>query len=211
MKRLSLVLAVASLAVVGCDTKETRSGSITLSGGSNIPLNDRSGAHAELVAGPAQLTFQKGSKDSTIAILVRQPNRADVNVEAPITGDYRTGNFTLRGSDIGQPVDLVSARRYTVTGPNQRYTNWEDRGFERCMVEYSWDPCDEDWTVAFHAAAGDVGAFAARTPTRCNERSNTYACRPTHREPHIPDFPRDRHPRRLDKVLSVDPGTLKFD
>ena len=169
--------------------------------------------HAELVAGPAEFTFDKGSKDRTVAVLVRQPSRADVVIEAPVPADYRTGNFTLRGADIGQPVDLVSVRRYTVTGPSQRTSYWEERGFDRCMVDYSWNPCDEDWTISFLAASGELGVFAARTAARCNERRDTYACHPIPgRQPHIPDYPRHRpHPRSLDKVLSVDPGTLKFD
>lgn len=208
MKRLPLILAAVCLAAAGCDTKETRSGSITMTGAANIPLNDRSGAHAELVGGPAEFTVQKGSKDGTVAVRVVQPNRAEINIEAPLNGDYRTGNFSLRGADIGQPVDIASARRYTITGPSQRYSNWVDHGFETCLVEYSWDPCDEDWTISFRAAAGDLGAFSARSAAQCNERSYEYACRPNHREPRIPDYPR---PRGIEKVLSLDPGTVKFD
>lgn len=210
MKSLTLVLVAACLAVVGCDNKETRAGSITLSGAAGIPLVDKSGTRAELAAGSAEITFQKGSKDGTIAIRVRQPGRPEVNIEAPVSGDPRSGDFTLRGSEIGQPVDLVSARRFTVTGGTQRWTNWEDRGFERCLVETTFDPCDEDWTVSFRAAAGELGAFAARTATRCNERRSEAFCQPNGREPRIPDFPRGgRH--ALDKVLSTDPSTLKFD
>jgi hypothetical protein len=212
MKRLSLVLAVACLAAVGCDNKETRSGSITLTGTAGIPLNDKTGSHAELVAGTAELTFQKGSKDGTLAIGVRQSGRPDVNIEAPITGDFRTGNFTLRGSEIGQPVDLVSARSYVVTGPNQRWSNWEERGYERCMVETSFDPCDENWAVSFRTAAGELGAFTSRTMSRCNERRYESFCQPIPgREPRIPDFPRGPRPRSMDKVLSLDPSTVKFD
>lgn len=212
MKRLALVLAAAAcVAAVGCDNKETRSGSITLTGSSNIPLNDKSGAHAELVAGQAEITFQKGSKDHTIAILVKQPGRPDVNIEAPVNGDPRSGDFTLRGSEIGQPVDLVSARRFTITGPNQRWSHWEDQGFERCMIDDSFDPCDEDWTVAFRAAAGDLGAFAAHTAARCNERHTQAFCHPIPgREPRIPDFPRGPH-GRLENMLSTDPSSVKFD
>jgi len=210
MKSLSLVIAVACLAVVGCDNKETRSGSITLSGAAGIPLVDKSGSHAELVAGSADITFQKGSKNGTIAIGVRQPGRPDVNIEAPISGNPTSGDFTLRGSDSGQPVDMVSARRFTVTGGTQRWTSWEDQGFERCLIETSFDPCDEDWTVSFRAAAGEVGAFAAHTATRCNERRTQSFCQPNGREPRIPDFPRGgRH--ALDKVLSTDPSSVKFD
>lgn len=209
MKKLSLALAVACLAAVGCDNKETRTGSITLTGSANIPLNDKSGVHAELIAGPAEISFQKGSKDKTIAIGVKQPNRPDVNIEAAISGDYRSGNFTLRGSDIGQPVDLVSSRSFVVTGPTQRWTSWEDRGFERCLVETTYEPCDENWTVAFRGAAGDLGSFSSRAGARCNERIYESFCQPIPgREPRIPDYPRGPHRTSID---GVDPSSIKFD
>ena len=210
MKKVSIVLAaVACLAAAGCDNKETRSGSIVLTGAANIPLNDKSGAHAELVAGPAQITFQQGSKKGTIAIGVKQTGRPDVNIEAPVSGDPRNGDFTLRGADIGQPVDLVSSRKLTITGPNQSWSRWEDQGFERCLIVDSYDPCDEDWTVAFRASSGDLGTFAAHTATRCNERSAQSFCQPVPgREPRIPDFPRGPHGRG---VLYDDPSSVKFD
>lgn len=209
MKRLSLALAVACLAVAACDNKETRTGTITLTGTSGIQLVDKSGAHAELVAGPTEITFQKGSKNGTIAIGVKQSGRPDVNIEAPITGDPSGGNFTLRGSDIGQPVDMVSVRRYAVTGPRESWNNWEDQGMERCMIEDSFDPCNEDWTVSFNAAAGEVGSFAALTATRCNERRTQTFCEPIPgSQPRIP-YP--RAPRRLSNVLSQDPSQVKFD
>lgn len=212
MRRLTFVIAAACLAAVGCDVKQTRTGAITLTGASNIPLIDKSGAHAELVAGSAELTIQKGSKDGTIAVTVKQINRPDVNIEAPVLGDIRSGNFTLRASETGQPVDLVSARSYAINGPNQRWNTWEDQGFERCMIEYSFDPCDENWTVTFHAAAGDLGAFASRTASRCNERRQQYFCQPIPgREPRIPDYPRGGHGGRFERVLSTDPSSVKFD
>jgi hypothetical protein len=208
MKKLSFALIVACLAVAAC--KETRNGSITLSGTAGIPLVDKSGAHAELVAGSAEITFQKGSKNGTIAIGVKQSGRPDVNIEAPFTGNPSNGDFTLKGSDIGQPVDMVSARSYAITGPNERWSNWEDQGFERCLIESSFDPCDENWTVSFRAAAGEVGAFAAHTATRCNERRYQTFCQPIPgRDPRIPDYPRG--PNRLSGVLSQDPSSVKFD
>lgn len=208
MKRISVLIAVACLAVVGCDTKETRSGSITLTGTAGIPLNDKSGSHAELVAGAATVTVQKGSKDGTIAIGVTQPGRPAVNLEAPVTGDYRTGDFTLRGAAVGQPVDLVSTRVYKITGETQRWSNWEDQGFERCLIETSYDPCDEAWTVSFRAATGELGSFAAVTASRCNEQRNQTFCQPSPNQPRVPDFPRGPH--RLN-ILSTDPSTVKFD
>lgn len=213
MKRSLILLIAAAALAAGCNDKETRNGSITLTGSGRIPLVDKSGAHAELVAGSAQITFQKGSKDRTVDIVVRQPNRPDVTVEAPLKGDPTSGDFVLRGADSGQPVDIASSRRYAVTGPTQRWSNWEDQGFDRCLVEYSYDPCDEDWTVSFAGAAGALGSFAAHTPTRCNERRDQAFCQPIPgREPRIPDIPRGPHGRGLaESVLSADPSSVKFD
>lgn len=212
MKKLPLLLAVACLAAVGCDNKETRTGSITLSGSAGIPLVDKSGAHVELAAGSAEITFQKGSKQGTIAIGVKQSGRPDVNIEAPFTGNPSNGDFTLKGSEIGQPVDMISARRYAVTGPTERWSTWEDQGMERCLVETSFDPCNEDWTVSFRAAAGEVGAFAAHTATRCNEQRTQTFCQSIpggNPQIPIPDYPRGPH--RISGVLTQDPSSVKFD
>jgi hypothetical protein len=204
----AMLIAASCLAAAGCDTKETRSGTITLTGAAGIPLNDKSGAHAELVAGAATVTVQKGSKDGTVAIGVTQPNRPAVNLEAPVTGDYRTGDFTLLGAAVGQPVDLVSSRVYKITGATERWSNWEDQGFERCLIETSYDPCDEAWTVSFRAPSGVLGSFASVTASRCNEQRNQSFCQPNPNQPRIPDLPRG--PRRLD-ILSTDPSSVKFD
>lgn len=204
--KTSLVLAVACLAVAGC--KETRKGAITLAGASNIPLVDKSGSHAELVAGPAEITIQKGDQNGTIAIGVKQDGRPDVNIVAPFKGDPSSGNFTLRGADIGQPVDMTSARGYVVTGPTVRWTDWENMGSVRCLVETSYDPCDENWTVAFSASGSALGSFAARTASQCNQQRREEFCQ---EDPRIP-MPHEPHgPRRLSETLSQDPSQVKFD
>ncbi|MDD5304948.1 MAG: hypothetical protein PHS14_17765 [Elusimicrobia bacterium] len=212
MNRRYLPLVAVLLAVAGCDFKETRSGQISLTAGTaGIPLNGKAGA-ATLVAGSAEVTFKKGSSDKSIALLVKQGGRPDVNLEATVAGDYASGNFTLKGSEIGQPVDMTSARAYAITGANQRWSNWEDQGMQTCMVETTFDPCDENWTLSFRSVAGvDLGAFASRYATRCNERRYTTWCRqnPQH-EPRIPDYPRPRSVI-LDKASAIDPANVKFD
>ena len=213
MNRRYLPLVAVLLAVAGCDFKETRSGSITLTAGTaGIPLNGKAGA-ATLAAGNAEITFKKGSSDKSIAIRVKQSGRPDVDLEAAVASDYTSGNFTLKGSEIGQPVDMTSARAYAITGANVRYTDWQDQGNQTCMVEISFDPCDENWSVGFRSVAGvELGSFASRYAMRCNERRYTSWCRPNHREPHYPDFPRGggRH-SILEKASKIDPATLKFD
>lgn len=218
MKRIPLRLIAVSavvLAASGCDFKEKRSGRIALAGAASIPLNDVGGSRAELVAGPAEVTFKKGSGDRSVAIRVRQPGRPEVNIEAPVTGDYRSGNFTLRGSEIGQPVDLVSARAYAVTGARESMTTWVEEGFQRCLVELSWDPCDEDWTVSFRSSGGaELGSFASRAAARCNERQNRISCHrsPDHHEPRVPDFPRGPRGQGIYHDLSsLEAGKVSFD
>lgn len=210
--------AFAVLVASGCDFREKRDGSIVLTGSANIPLTDRSGARAELVAGPAEVTFKKGANDRSVAIRIRQTGRPEVNFEAPVSGDYRTGNFTLRGSDIGQPVDLASVRGFAVTGAPRRETSWTDEGFQRCLVDVTYDPCDENWNVEFRTAAGSLGAFSSRYATRCNvQRGFPYSCYQDHP---LPDYPRGdpRFPRRggrgygdLDSTLSQDPNSINFN
>lgn len=190
MKKSLLPLIAVCLTVSACDLFK-RDGHVTLTGGTPIPLNDRNGSRAELVAGPAEIRVKKGDAKDTIEVRVRQPGRSEINFTAPVSGNVRSGNFTLRGSEIGQPVDLVSARSFVVTGPTQRYTTVEESGFQRCMVDVTYDPCDENWSVTFRSGAGaELGQFASRSAERCNERRGfPYAC---HRypEPRVPDYPR---------------------
>jgi len=212
MNRRYLPLVAVLLAVAGCDFKETRSGQMTLTGSTGIPLSGLNGS-AELVAGKTEITFKKGSDDNSINIRVRQPNRPEIELNAKVAGDYTTGNFTLKGSEIGQPVDMASARAYAITGPRERYTNWENQGSQRCLVEVTYDPCDENWNVAFRALSGaELGSFAARTMTRCNERSNVQFC---HQDPSRdyprPDFPRGGRHGILERASEIDPANLKFD
>lgn len=213
MNRRYLPLVAVLLAVAGCDFKETRSGQISLTAGvAGIPLNGKSGA-ATLSAGSAEITFKKGSSDKSIAIRVKQSGRPDVDLEAIVAGDYTSGNFTLKGNEIGQPVDMASARAYAITGPNQRWSNWEDQGNQTCMVETTFDPCDENWTVGFRSVTGaELGSFVSRYAMRCNERRTTSWCRhnPQH-EPRIPDFPRNPRNVIFNQASEVDASKLKFD
>jgi len=226
IKNRFLPLAAVLLAAAGCDFKETRTGQITLTGAAGIPLNGKAGA-ATLVAGRAELTFKKGSSDKSIALRVKQSGRPDVDLEAAVSGDYRSGNFTLRGSDIGQPVDLTSARAFAITGGTERYSDWEDRGDQVCLVETSFDPCDENWSLSFRSVAGvELGSFASRTATRCNVRSGVSYCRHNPRnDPRYPGYPGNypggyprgphgpRGPRHniYQGVSDLGPDNVKFD
>lgn len=196
---LPLIAVAVCLTASGCDFKLKRNGQVTLSNGTvSIPLNDRSGSRAEIVAGPAEVQVKKGDAKDTIEVRVRQPGRSEVNFSAAVSGDYRSGNFTLRGSEIGQPVDLTSARSYVVTGPTRRETTIEDTGFERCTVEILYEPCDENWTVSFRSGSGaELGAFASRSFERCNERRGArYNCWRNDPNPYPGPYPRDpRFPR----------------
>jgi len=208
--RRVIPLIAVLLAVAACDFKETRKGQITLAG-APISINGRSGP-AQLVAGAAEITFKKGSSDKSIAIKVKQSNRADVEFEAPVSKGYESGNFTLKGSEIGQPVDMASTRGWTVTGPTERYTDREDRGNQSCLVEVRYDPCDENWKVAFKDAAGaELGSFSSRKGTRCNEqRGFPYACHrdPIHDRPDFPRGPRSGFHRHINEVGFEN---IKFD
>jgi hypothetical protein len=195
---LPLIAVAVCLTATGCDFKLKRDGRVTIVSGASIPLNDRSGSRVERVPGPAEVRVKNGDADRTIEIRVRQPNRSEINFTAPVSGDYRSGNFTLRGSDIGQAVDLTSARSFTITGETRRETYVDDSGFERCIVETTYDPCREDWSVTFRSGAGaELGSFASQSFERCNERSSRHSCWRTNPNPYPgPGYPRDpRFPR----------------
>ncbi len=172
-----------------------------------IPLSGLNGS-AELVAGKTEITFKKGKADNSINIRVRQPNRPEIELNAKVSGDYTTGNFTLKGSEIGQPVDMSSARAYAITGQTVRYTSWENQGSQECLVDITFDPCDENWDVAFTANGKTLGSFSSRYALRCNENRRTQFCRrdPT-REPH---FPRGGD-RRIMQNLIDSGANVKFD
>lgn len=209
MNRRLLPLIVLVVAAA-CDFKETRSGVITLTGASSIPLNGRNGA-AQLVAGTAEITFKKGSRDGSARVIVRQNGRPDVDLEAAVPSDWTTGNFTLKGAEIGQPVDIASARSWAATGPESSYTDWEDRGFQRCRVDVYYTPCDESWTLNFSGASGPLGSFASRKGTRCNERRGMpYAC---HRDPSDrPDrFPHGGRHNIMMRANEIGAENIKFD
>lgn len=178
-----------------------------MTGSSGIPLAGRNGT-AELAAGKTEITFKKGSSDNSIAIKVRQPNRPEIELEAKVNGDYRTGNFTLKGSEIGQPVDMASSRSYAITGQTVRYTTWENMGSQECLVDISYDPCDENWTVGFSANGKELGSFSSRYAFRCNESRRQQFCRRDPiREPH---FPRGGDRLILQSLQDAD-GKVKFD
>ncbi len=180
-----------------------------MTGSTGIPLIGINGA-AELVAGKTEITFKHGSSDNTITIKVRQPSRPEIELEAKVSGDYSTGNFTLKGSEIGQPVDMASSRAFTITGPTERHTNWEYRGSQECLVETTYQPCDESWSVAFRAVDGkELGSFASRSFARCNERRYEQFCR---RDPmRDPYYPRGSDHRRIMSSLQESGSSVKFD
>lgn len=211
LRRAAPLLAVL-LAVVACDF--TRKGSITLApGSSGIPLAGKSGP-ATLVAGGAEVTIKKGSGSGTIAIKISQPSRPDAEFEAKVSKGYESGNFTLKGSEIGQPVDMASTRGYTVTGPRQGRTEWSDEGMRNCRVDVTWDPCREDWTISFKSVNGvELGVFASQQSAECNvQRGFPYACMPNRdREPRIPDFPRGPHGPRSTFYNNVSENGVSWD
>lgn len=179
-----------------------------MTGSSGIPLAGSNGA-AELVAGKTEITFKKGSSDNSIAIRVRQPSRPEIELEAKVSGDYRTGNFTVKGSEVGQPVDMASSRAFAITGPTVRYTTWENMGGQECLVEISYQPCDESWNMAFSANGKELGSFSSRTASRCNESRRQQFCR---RDPMPqPPYPRVGDHRQVLQILQDADGSVKFD
>lgn len=183
-----LAFALTCLVASACDDK--RSGQVSLTGAGPIQLIDRSGAVAELSAGPAEVELKKDSR-ARVAVIRLKQNGREVNVQAPLSEQFYSGSFTLRGETIGQPVTLVSKRVYENLGELFRYTDRIDIGWEECEVDSSYRPCDEVWTVDFRSAGADalLGTFVSNTKMRCEERQGA---------PHNCRSRREREPRDRD-------------
>lgn len=219
MLKFAVPLA-AVLLLAGCDSDEVRSGRITLSHDAPIPLAGRNGP-GELVAGPASVTFSRGSKDDFVVIGIQQPDRPKVEIEV-LLGDHRTGNFKIFGSEIGQPVDIESARTSQVTGEPQQGTRPLHKDGATCRQDISYQPCDETWRITFSQGSTTLGVFTSRLARQCNvvpvpgsERDCWRDREPHYHYPGYDYFPGPGYfpgmPHHIRGALEIDPGTLSFD
>jgi hypothetical protein len=132
-----------------------------------------------------------------VAVSQGDAKKAKFSGKAPSSDD--SWNFTLRGRDIGQPIDLESKRDVELTGkPWRQIGEGGSCGWGRWVTEEEYQNCNEDWKVAFADAATSsaLGSFhSRREKLTCHLSSRNLYCRDDGR-----DIPRPPHPRDFSKV-----------
>lgn len=162
IKRRFLPLLAAAALLAACG-EETRNGQLTLTGSQPVRVVDQSGASVEFVAGPLKATF--GAESSRKFTVELEQNGRKAKFSGKIPGGAQDWNVSIKGGDIGQPVDFASTRSVAYYGPV--WTSWgmgDPCGMNgRWETEQSWQKGREDWKVAFADAAtgAALGAFAS--------------------------------------------------
>ena len=181
MKKRSIVPLLLGAVLLAACGEETRNGQLTLTGSQPVRVIDQGGAAVDFVSGPLKVTFgADGSRTFTVEL---EQNGRKAKFSGKVPGGTQDWNVTIKGGDIGQPVDLASRRTVAYYGPI--WTSWgmgDPCGFNgRWETEESWQKGREDWKVSF-ADAGtgrSLGAFASqkdqdyllgRRNTWCRER-----------------------------------------
>lgn len=206
MNKSRIALALVAFALAGCN-EEKRNGQLTLAGSTPLKIQDQSGKTVEFVSGPLKVVFDpEGS--TKVAIKLEQDGRT-----AKFTGQVPRGadwNFSIRGQDIGQNVDLDSSRKIELYGPITR--TWGTGGHcgfnGRWETEDEWRKGNEDWDVAFADSAS--GKPAARFKSRREGQDYLISSRNTWcRE--RPEHDRGRWDRVSEKLSNLKENGVKFD
>ena len=205
-RRRILPLLVLAVLTAACG-EEKRDGQLTLSGSAPVRIVDQSGAAVEFVSGPLKVEFGADSGRKFTVSLDQNGRKARFSGQAPDASDW---NFTVRGRDIGQPVDLASARSVTLYGPVRTQMGsgtpcgmngmWE--------TEEQWRSGNEDWSVAFTDAQSGaaLGTFKSRRENQSylvGTRNLWCRVRPQH-EPH------GRWAEMSDKLSALQDAGVKF-
>ena len=211
---LAAIIFPALLTFIGCD-QETRNGELVLAGAVPVRIVDEGGKTVEFMNGPLTVTLDADSgRKFTVTLTQAEARKAKFSGRAP--GNDNSWNFTLRGKEIGQPIDLASVRSIKYYGNTWREIR--DGGYcgqnGRWRMENEYRQCNEDWTVAFADAntSQNVGSFRSRREgLTCLLNSRTLYCDDYY-------YPRPPIPPRLSKAedavktLSSQVGDgVKFD
>ncbi|MDD5629668.1 MAG: hypothetical protein PHU21_11425, partial [Elusimicrobia bacterium] len=196
MKKLTSVLCLAAALIAGCG-EETRDGQLTLAGSGPIKIVDQSGKVVEFLAGPTKIVFSADkARKFTVTISQGQDKQAAFSGQAPAHDGW---NFTLRGKDIAQQVDLASNRKVEYVGrPWRTIREGGPCGFNgRMLVEEEYQACNEDWRVDFadSSNAQPVGFFRSqRDNLTCLIGSHDLYCRDYGPNPPYPHHPIPHNP-----------------
>lgn len=148
MKKTSILLSLAACVfVMGCDS-ETREGKLQLSGSAPLRIVDEGGKTVEFVNGPLKVELSARSGNKFSVSMEQSGRKAKFGGKVSGNSDW---NFTLRGKEIGQLVDITSNRKVTLYGePRKTIGNGGSCGMNGTYVtEETWQSCDEDWKVGF--------------------------------------------------------------
>lgn len=208
MNRRSTILTVACAIFMAACGEETRNGQLTLSGSAPVRIADQEGKTVEFFSGPLKVEFGASSGRKFTVKLEQDKRTAKFSGKVP---DADSWNFTVRGKDIGQPLDFTSRRDIQLYGPISRSWGWGSPcGFNgRWETEEQWQKGNEDWNVSFadaHSAA-PVGDFKSRKEGQDYLISSRNVwCRER------PDHDRGGRWDRMSKQLEdLKPADIKFD
>lgn len=218
MNRRSILAGVVFSAVfvlLGCDN-ETRDGELVLSGATPVRIVDEGGKTVEFVSGPVKAEFSV-ERDHKFTVTMTQGENKQAKFSGRAPQDGGSWNFTLRGKEIGQPVDLASTRSLELYGKTWR----EIREGSFCgrngrwLMEEEYQRCNEDWKVAFADAetSQDVGAFRSRREgLRCLLASRYIYCREESFPPQpIPPRPLSKAEDAVKTITRQAADGIKFD
>ncbi len=209
MKRRDLISILAAATLLAACGEETRNGQLTLAGSSPLRIADEGGKTVEFFSGPLKVEFgADGSRKFNVKL---EQNGRTAKFSGKVSG-ILDWNFTVRGSDIGQPADFTSRRVVKLYGPvSNRWGIGGPCGFNgQWQTEETWQKGNEDWSVSFSDAntGAAVGAFASRREGQdyLIDSRNTW-CRERHE--HEPGH--GRWDRLSQGLGDIKPSAFKFD
>lgn len=195
-RRGIFLIFAAAVAMTACD-EQVRNGQLTLDGSAPLRIADQAGGTVDFYSGPLKVEFSpEGGR--TVGVKLEQGGRIARFTAKVSRTDW---NFSVKGSEIGQPVDLVSERKVELYGPIYARTGTGGPcGFNGTYVtEERWQSGNEDWSVSFADAgtAQPVGVFKSRlegVSYLIDSRLLWCRERPQH------EFPRHERHTRFDRI-----------
>jgi hypothetical protein len=209
-KVLPVLAAVALMTACG---EETRNGQLTLSGSQPVKIIDQESKKAvEFLSGALKVEFSGDSGRKVTVKLEQGANKAKFSGKVNHEGGW---NFTVRGKDIGQPVDFASQRSVELYGPV--YTSYGTGGFcgfdGTWMTEETWQKGNEDWKVGFAdtQTGAALGEFKSRLTGKSYllESRNVWCRENPRRDPYPHPIP-PRYPRISQRLSNLQQNGVSF-
>ncbi len=195
-KKLLLPFVAAFALLAGCG-EETRTGQLTLAGSQPLTIVDQSGSKVDFAAGPLKVVFSGDSGRKFTVSLEQGGAKAKFSGRVPdSSGDW---NFKARGAELGQAVDVASARAVELYGPT-----WLQTGSGGVcgiggtwLTEETWRHGDESWNVDFADAktGAAVGAFKSVVHGKSYLLSSRNVWCREQPQPNGPNIPFPQNPR----------------